>query len=79
MRLANSSARSAALSAVHLDPTLAEPHASLAMIYFYADWDAPAAEQEFQRAIALEPNYATAHHWYALDLASMGLAGPVAV
>jgi DNA-binding winged helix-turn-helix (wHTH) protein/tetratricopeptide (TPR) repeat protein/TolB-like protein len=72
VRLANSSARSAALSAVHLDPTLAEPHASLAMIYFYADWDAPAAEQEFQRAIALEPNYATAHHWYALDLASMG-------
>lgn len=72
VRLANSSARSSALSAVHLDPTLAEPHASLAMIYFYADWDAPAAEQEFQRAIALEPNYATAHHWYGLDLASMG-------
>jgi DNA-binding winged helix-turn-helix (wHTH) protein/tetratricopeptide (TPR) repeat protein len=72
VRLADSSARSAALSAVHLDPTLAEPHASLGMISFYTDWDAPAAEQEFQRAIALEPNYATAHHWYALNLASMG-------
>jgi DNA-binding winged helix-turn-helix (wHTH) protein/tetratricopeptide (TPR) repeat protein len=72
VRLADSSARSAALSAMHLDPTLAEPHASLGMISFYTDWDARAAEQEFQRAIALEPNYATAHHWYGLDLASIG-------
>ena len=34
--------------------------------------DGAAAEQEFQRALALQPNYATAHHWYALDLAAMG-------
>ena len=71
-RTANPDARAAALSAIHLDPTLAEPHASLGMIYFFTDWNGPAAEQEFERAIALNPNYATAHHWYALDLAAMG-------
>lgn len=73
-RQANSSARTAALSAIQLDSGLAEPHASLGMISFFTDWDGAAAEQEFQRALALEPNYATAHHWYALDLAAMGRA-----
>jgi len=71
-RQAISAARSAALSALQLDPGLAEPHASLGMISFFTDWDGAAAEQEFQRALALQPNYATAHHWYALDLAAMG-------
>ncbi len=69
---ANAAARSAALSAIQLDPTLAEPHASLGMIYFFTDWNLTAAEREFERAIRLNPNYATAHHWYALDLAAMG-------
>jgi DNA-binding winged helix-turn-helix (wHTH) protein/TolB-like protein/Flp pilus assembly protein TadD len=73
-RQAISSARTAALSAIQLDSGLAEPHASLGMISFFTDWDGAAAEQEFQRALALEPNYATAHHWYALDLAAMGRA-----
>ena len=71
-RTAIPDARAAALSAIQLDPTLAEPHASLGMIYFFTDWDGHAAEREFERAIALNPNYATAHHWYALDLAAMG-------
>jgi len=69
---ANADARSAALSAIHLDPTLAEPHASLGMIYFFTDWNLDAAEREFEQAIRLNPNYATAHHWYALDLAAQG-------
>jgi tetratricopeptide (TPR) repeat protein len=69
---ANADARSAALSAIQLDPTLAEPHASLGMIEFFTDWNLPGAEREFERAIQLNPNYATAHHWYALDLAAMG-------
>lgn len=68
---ANADARSAALSAIHLDPTLADPHASLGMIYFFTDWNFAAAEREYEQAIRLNPNYATAHHWYALDLAAM--------
>jgi DNA-binding winged helix-turn-helix (wHTH) protein/tetratricopeptide (TPR) repeat protein/TolB-like protein len=69
---ANVEARSAALSAIQLDPTLAEPHASLGLIYFYIDWNLPAAEREFERSIQLNPNYAMAHYWYALDLAAVG-------
>ena len=42
------------------------------MIYFFTDWNLQAAEREFEQAIRLNPNYATAHHWYALDLAAMG-------
>jgi len=38
----------------------------------YADWDWPGAEAEYKRAIALNPNYATAHHWYGLHLAFRG-------
>lgn len=65
-------AREAALKATQLDDTLAEGHASLGYIYFIWDWDWSAAEHEFQRAIALNDNYAPAHHWYALYLTAMG-------
>jgi tetratricopeptide (TPR) repeat protein len=71
-KAANIEARSAALSAIQLDPSLAEPHASLGLIYFYIDWNLPAAEREFERAIQLNPNYVMAHYWYALDLAALG-------
>jgi DNA-binding winged helix-turn-helix (wHTH) protein/tetratricopeptide (TPR) repeat protein len=69
---AKADARAAALSAIHLDPDLAEPHASLGMIYFFSDWNAPQSEKEFQRSIALNPNYATAHEWFGLELAARG-------
>ncbi len=59
-------ARAAALKALDLDPRLAEAHASLAYIRLIYDWDVPGAEEEFQRAIQLNPNYPTAHQWYAL-------------
>ena len=36
------------------------------------DWDWVTAEKEYRRAIELDPNYATAHHWYAEFLALMG-------
>ncbi|MGA7992153.1 MAG: protein kinase [Thermoanaerobaculia bacterium] len=65
-------ARSAAEKALELDATLAEPHASLAYVKFYFDWDWPGAEREFQRAIELNPNYATAHDWYAYLLTATG-------
>jgi DNA-binding winged helix-turn-helix (wHTH) protein/TolB-like protein/Flp pilus assembly protein TadD len=69
---ANADARSAAFSAIHLSPTLAEPYASLGMIYFFTDWNLREAERQFEISIRLNPNYAMAHHWYALDLAAMG-------
>jgi tetratricopeptide (TPR) repeat protein len=60
-----SKAKAAAMQAVKLDDTLAEGHASLAYARMSYDWDLDAAQQEFQRAIQLNPGYATAHHWYA--------------
>ncbi len=65
-------AKAAALKAVALDDSLAEGHASLANAYFHYDWDWAAAGKEFRRAIALNPGYAAAHHWYAGLLSSMG-------
>jgi TolB-like protein/tRNA A-37 threonylcarbamoyl transferase component Bud32/Flp pilus assembly protein TadD len=64
-------AKEAARKALQLDEGLAEAHASLAAIRFYhLEWDG--VESEFQRAIALDPGYATAMHWYALSLAALG-------
>ena len=51
-------ARRYATKALELDPSLAEPHASLAFVELYFDWDWPGAEAEFRRAIALDPSYA---------------------
>jgi Tfp pilus assembly protein PilF len=56
--------------ALELDDKLAEAHTSLGFITFWWNWNAAAAEREFQRAIALNPNYATAHHWYATFLSA---------
>jgi DNA-binding winged helix-turn-helix (wHTH) protein/TolB-like protein len=58
-------ARIAAGTALKLDDTLAEAHASLAYVEYYHDWNWAGAEQEFKRAIAANPNYATAHQWYS--------------
>ena len=55
----------AARKALDLDGDLAEAHASLGNIFASYDWNWSAAEQEFRRAIELNPRYATAHHWYA--------------
>jgi len=64
-------ARAAAEKAIALDNSLAEAHVSLAMVRASYDWDWNGAEQEFRRAIELNPNYATAHQWYGLMLASL--------
>jgi len=58
-------AKAAALKAVELDDNLAEAHTSLALIAQNYDWDWKTAEQQYLRAISLDPNYATAHQWYA--------------
>jgi tetratricopeptide (TPR) repeat protein len=67
-----SRAKAAAQSALEIDDQLAEAHTSLARVRADYDWDWSAAEQEFKRALKLNPNYATAHHWYALHLMAMG-------
>jgi len=71
-REAMSRARAAALKALALDDTLAEAHTSLAFVYWHYDWNWPAAEKEFQRALQLNPSYPTAHHWFAYYLVSQG-------
>ena len=65
-------ARAAARRALELDDGLAEAHTSLGLIALIYDWDWQTAEQEYRRAIQLDPNYATAHHWYAELLAYRG-------
>jgi TolB-like protein/DNA-binding winged helix-turn-helix (wHTH) protein/Tfp pilus assembly protein PilF len=65
-------ARAAALRALQIDDSLAEAHNSLALVAENYDWDWQTAEKEFRRAIQLDPNYATAHHWYAEYLSLQG-------
>jgi len=57
-------AKSAALKALQLDDKLAEAHTALGLLLCLGDRDMAGSISEFQRAIALNPNYATAHHWY---------------
>jgi len=65
-------AKAAAQRALELDPALGEAHTSLAFIAFGYERDWKQAEQRFQRALQLNPGYATAHHWYGLYLSAMG-------
>jgi serine/threonine-protein kinase len=65
-------AKAAAVKALEIDESLAEAHATLGAIKLFYDWDWKAAEQELKRAIALNPGYATAHHWYGLCLGWTG-------
>jgi tetratricopeptide (TPR) repeat protein/DNA-binding winged helix-turn-helix (wHTH) protein len=67
-----SRAKTAAAKAIEIDDSLAEAHASLALAHMAHDWDFAAAEAEFQRAINLNPNYPTAHQWYADCLLLLG-------
>jgi TolB-like protein/DNA-binding winged helix-turn-helix (wHTH) protein len=65
-------AKEAAMKALEIDPTLAEAHTSLAIVKLAYDWNWSGAEREFKEAIALNPNYPTAHHWYSHYLVPMG-------
>ena len=66
-------AASGAATAVLLDGNSAEARTSLAHVKSTQDWDWRAAEREFQRAVTLDPKYATAHHWYGMScLVPMG-------
>ncbi|MDT4952719.1 MAG: eukaryotic-like serine/threonine-protein kinase [Acidobacteriota bacterium] len=65
-------ARAAAEKALEIDDTLAEAHASLGLVKAFYDWDWASAEDEYRRAIELNPGYASTHHWYGWYLALMG-------
>jgi serine/threonine protein kinase/tetratricopeptide (TPR) repeat protein len=65
-------AKGAVTLALKYDESLAEAHTSLASIKAVTDWDWQGAENEYRRAIELNPKYATAHHWYAAQLLVQG-------
>lgn len=65
-------AKAAAEKALAIDDTLAEAHTSLGLIKVLTENDEASIEREFKRAIELNPNYPTAHHWYALHLKDVG-------
>jgi DNA-binding winged helix-turn-helix (wHTH) protein/TolB-like protein len=71
-REAMSRAKAAAEKALAIDESLAEAHASLAFATLNFDWDWPAVEKEFGRALELGPNQYRTHHWFSHYLTAMG-------
>ncbi len=71
-REAGPKAKGAAKKALEIDDRLAEAHTSLGVVYFWFDWDWPAAEGKFRRAIEINPNFALAHLYYGNYLLVMG-------
>ncbi len=65
-------AKAAITKALQIDDSIAEAHASLADVRRFFDWDWSGAEREYKRGIELNPNYVSAHQWYAEYLAAMG-------
>jgi len=65
-------AKRAALKALELDDALAEAHTSLGLVRLNYDWDWPAAESEFTRAIELNPHYAPTYHWFSHYFLTIG-------
>lgn len=65
-------ARAAAEQAIRIDPNSSEAHTALALVVQNYDWDWQISEKEYRRAIELNPNDATAHHWYAEHLMWQG-------
>ncbi len=62
----------AARKALELDPTLARPHVFLGAIEMDYEWDFAGGEGEYKKALELDPSDATAHSWYAWDIAMIG-------
>jgi tetratricopeptide (TPR) repeat protein len=65
-------AKAAAQRALQIDRTLVEAHTSLAVVRMLYDWDWPAAEAEFEKALRPGHSYPTAHHWYGMYLVARG-------
>jgi TolB-like protein/predicted Ser/Thr protein kinase len=62
----------AARKALELDPTLSRPHAILGNNESEYEWDFAGGEAEYKKALQLDPNDASAHQWYAEELAMVG-------
>jgi serine/threonine protein kinase/Tfp pilus assembly protein PilF len=71
-RAAFTRARDAALKAMEIAPDRAEVHNSLAFVKEKLERDWKGAEQEYKRALEIDPNYTWAHHWYSIYLGTMG-------
>src|SRR6266404_7194349 len=65
-------AKVAAEKALAIDSTLAEAYTALGQYKAYYEWDWNGAEDQFQKGIALNPNYPLLHHWRSLNLIAMG-------
>lgn len=65
-------AKVAAEKALAIDNTLAEAYTALGQFKAYYEWDWNGAEDQFQKGIALNPNYPLLHHWRSLNLIAMG-------
>ena len=63
-------AEAAANEATRLDASLGQPHATIGFVRMFWEWKLKEAEPYFKQAIALSPDYATAHQWYAINLAA---------
>jgi DNA-binding winged helix-turn-helix (wHTH) protein/tetratricopeptide (TPR) repeat protein len=61
-------AKEHATTAINLDPTFGQPHATIGFVQMFWDWDVAGAGESFKRAVELSPEYATAHQWYAINL-----------
>jgi tetratricopeptide (TPR) repeat protein len=64
-------AKTAAQRAIELDPAIAEAHVSLAYIKSIYDWEWREAEALYRHALQLNPSYAAARHWYAIDFLAL--------
>jgi len=65
-------AKAYAAQALALDDSLAGPYATLGLVTGNAEWHWPESEPYFEQALARNPGYATAHHWYGSNLLAQG-------
>jgi len=68
-------AKEAAEKALAIDGTLAEAYTALGHVKSFYEWDWAGAEEEFQKGIALNPNYPLLHHWRSLNFMALGRLG----
>jgi len=71
-KVAYPKAKQLAMKALKLDDSIPEAHVSLAMVHYFGDWDWVSSEKCFLRALKINPNYADAHQYYAMLLATLG-------